>query len=109
MASYHMLLGDFLCTLLSMDTTNWFHNAPEVWDKAKCEKLANKTEKDGLGTPYPFKGYIGYLKKTTRYNGGIIRDGEWYPGEVCPLPIVADGFEIIDYATWGLRIRKLVP
>lgn len=92
------------------------YNAPlyqhprEIWDVKKCEKLVKHIAKDGLGTPYPFKGYIrlgnqGDLQ--VRYNGGCVRDGEWWQGEEWQLPKLADGFELVRIRTWGWRIIKV--
>lgn len=91
----------------------YYMNKQEVWDKNTCEKLAKHVAKDGLGTPYPFKGYIGSSTSippkfgSIRYNGGCVRDGEWYIGEVFPLPVVADGFAIEKIPSWGYQIVKL--
>jgi len=94
------------------------YNAPlyqhpqETWDAKKCEKLANRTLKDGLGTPYPGKGYllsseIGHQHGLiVRHNGGTVIDGKWWQGEEWQLPIVAEGYEIITVPTWGYRIIK---
>jgi hypothetical protein len=91
----------------------YYERSQEVWDAAKCAKAANRTATDSLGTPYPFKGYI---ESTTgypcisygqhRYNGGCIRNDEWYEGEIIPLPKVSAGFEIIHVPTWGYRIIR---
>jgi hypothetical protein len=95
-----------------MPETYYVH-PQEVWDAKRCAKEANHTAKDGLGTPYPFKGYIGSSASVpaaygrTRYNGGCVRGGEWYNGEEKPLPKVADGYEIIVVPTWGWRIRRI--
>ena len=89
-----------------------YQHTPEIWDKATCEKKAKRIAKDGLGTPYPFKGYIGSSAKcpatfgVTHYNGGCIRNDEWYAGEDFPFPILAEGFEIVRVPTWGWRIVK---
>lgn len=96
--------------VLKEDGRTYLVHDAEVWDAKKCEKAAKHTAKDGLGTKYPFKGYIGgqqYGKH--RYNGGCVRNDEWYDGEICPLPQVAEGFEIIHIPTWGYRIRKIQP
>ena len=82
---------------------------PEVWDEKKCRRASRRTAKDGLGTPYHFKGYIGSLFGVIRYNGGCIREGEWYNGEDRPLPIVAEGYEIVHVPTWGWQIRLCKP
>lgn len=92
-----------------------YQHPQEIWDKKTCEKAANHLAKDGLGTPYPFKGYIGSsggfpayssVYGTVRYNGGCERDGQWWQGENRPLPKVADGFEIVFVRSWGWRIVK---
>ena len=94
------------------------YNAPlyehprETWDRKKCEKLAKRIAKDGLGTKYPFKGYIGDLIRQCSgtkvwHNGGTVIDGKWYQGETQQLPDVAEGFKIVNVLTWGYRIIKL--
>ena len=84
-----------------------FKHEPEVWDKKKCEKEAKHTATDGIGTKYPFKGYIGNRYGKVHYNGGCTRNGEWWQGEEFPLPVIAEGFEIITVPTWGCRIVKV--
>lgn len=89
-----------------------YQHKPEVWDAATCEKKAKHRAKDGMGTPYPFRGYIGSSAcrpstfGTERYNGGIVINGEWYQGEHRPFPILAKGFEIVVVPSWGWRIVK---
>ena len=83
-----------------------YQNAPEVWDAQKCQRMANRRAKDGLGTPYPFKGYIGTGRYgSTRYNGGCIRAGQWWQGENNPLPTVHPDYEIVAVPTWGYHIK----
>ena len=76
----------------------------EVWDEARCQQAAKHTATDGLGTKYPFKGYIGNNYGETRYNGGCVRDGQWWQGEYRPLPRIASGYEIVYVPSWGWRI-----
>lgn len=90
-----------------------FQNTPETWDAAKCEKLAKRYARDGMGTKYPFKGYIGESYGNIRYNGGCIRTDDkgnrkWFQGETRPFPIVAAGFKIVPAGgSWcGYRIIK---
>lgn len=84
-----------------------FQHPQETWDAKKCEKLAKKKSSNA-----PFKGYLGSSASIPpafgeiRYNGGCIRNEEWYQGENRPLPLVADGYEIIFVSTWGWRIVK---
>ena len=84
----------------------------EVWDAATCEKNAKHLAKDGLGTPYPFRGYIGSSATipaaygVTRYNGGTVINGQWYEGIRRPLPVLAKGFAIVVVPSWGWQIVK---
>ena len=88
------------------------HNAPlyehpaEVWDAARCKRAAARRAKDGLNTPYPFKGYIGNHYGIVRYNGGCDRAGQWWQGENRPLPIIDPAYEFVNRPTWGWQIRK---
>ena len=87
------------------------HKTPK-WDAQKCAKMAKKIARDGLGTPYPFRGFLHAptpLGWTVRYNDGCIRDGKWWQGETFHLPKVAKGFEIVNVPTWGFRIKTVTP
>jgi hypothetical protein len=87
-----------------------YHHPKEKWSHSKCAKAAKHLATDGLGTPYPFKGYLGSSVAlpahfgTTIYNGGCVRNDKWYHGEHFPLPELAPGFKIIVVPTWGWRI-----
>ena len=83
-----------------------FQNKPEVWDKKKCEKTAKHIAKDGLGTKYGFKGYIGCHYGDHRYNGGNVFEGKWYQGENKPFPVIHKDFEIVRKPSWGWVIQK---
>lgn len=83
-----------------------YQHKPEVWDEKTCAKKARHRHKDGMGTPYPFLGYIGSHYGEVRYNGGCEREGQWWQGENRPLPIIPDTYEIIHKPTWGYVIRK---
>lgn len=93
------------------------YNAPlyqhkqEVWDEAKCKKAAKHIASDGMGTKYPFRGFIGPFTAydhygVTRYNGGCERDGEWRQGEFRPLPQVHQDYEIVHRSSWGYVIQR---
>jgi len=90
-----------------------FEYPPEVWDMAKREKKAKHLATDGMGTPYPFRGYIGSsaCRPSTYgveiYNGGCVHNNEWYNGENRPLPVIAKGFKIVVMPSWGWRIVKV--
>lgn len=89
------------------ENPEYYTHPQETWDEKKCRKAANHTAKDGMGTPYPFKGYIGSHQTgygKTKYNGGTTINGKWYQGEIKPLPQVTTGFKIITVPTWGFRI-----
>jgi hypothetical protein len=87
-----------------------YQHKAEVWDKAKCLKLSKRLATDGMGTPYPFKGYIGSSAcrpstfGTEIYNGGCIRNGIWYRGEHRTFPKLAKGFKIKLIPSWGWQI-----
>ena len=83
-----------------------FTHKVDKWDYKKCTRIANRTERDGLGTPYPWKGYIGSHYGTTRYNGGCIWEGTWYQGDCIPFPEIDPAFKIIHIPTWGYRLIK---
>jgi len=96
-------------------TGEYYQHKPKVWDAAKCARMVRSRPKDGYGTPFP-KGYLsppspfGWGK--IRYNGGCLRprtaaDGDWYEGEVFPLPIVAEGFELVSKPSWGWFIEAV--
>ena len=88
-----------------MKLTPIYKHSAEVWDEKKCQKMVKHRAKDGLGTPYPFKGYIGSTKYgLVRYNGGCVREGKWYAGENFPLPKIPKKYKIIHVPTWGYRI-----
>ena len=83
----------------------------EVWDAAKCEKMAKRIVKDGYGSSFPV-GYLGSNQPNggkwgvTTYNGGCVIDDKHYKGEIRPLPKVAEGFEIVQHLAWGYFIEK---
>lgn len=92
-----------------------FHHPQETWDEAKCDKLAKRYERDGMGTRYPFPGYIGSYASMPPmfgeilYNGGCVHNSEWYQGEFFPLPILPDNYEIVSVLNWGWRIVRKEP
>lgn len=83
-----------------------YQNKPEKWNQKKCEQSAKHIASDGLGTKYPFKGYIGNHYGEIRYNGGTIKENEWWQGENRPLPIVHPDFKLTYRPTWGWQIVK---
>ncbi len=85
-----------------------YEHPAETWDAQKCHKAARHRAKDGCGTTYHFLGYIGDHYGAVRYNGGCIRDGEWYQGENKPLPIIDPAYELVRRPTWGWQIVKRV-
>lgn len=82
-----------------------YRHPQETWDEAKCKKLAKRVATDGMGTKYPFKGYVGDMVfVAVRYNGGCVREGQWYQGEEWPMPILPSGYKIVQLPNWGFRI-----
>lgn len=87
-------------------TRTYYTNVTETWDAKRCAKEARHVERDGMGTRYPWPGYIGRRFGKVTYNGGCVHDDVWYNGEVFPLPDVAEGFSVVEVSTWGYRIVK---
>ena len=84
-----------------------YQNVPQMWDEKKCAKHAKSIWRDGMGTPIGFPGYISggpHGFGGIRYNGGCIRDGEWWQGETNPLPVVTDNYEWTWVSSWGWRL-----
>lgn len=79
----------------------------EVWDEKTCAEKAKARTTNGMGTPFPYPGRIPqFYGTTTPYNGGCIRDGEWYKAEHIPLPKLPDSYEFYNIPSWGTHIRK---
>ena len=91
----------------------YYIHPQKTWDAKKCERLARHTAKDGMGTKYHFKGYLGSSASIPvtfglqEYNGGCIHNGEWYKGEIRLFPKLAEGYEIVIVPSWGYRIQKI--
>lgn len=92
---------------------SYYIHPQENWSASECAKRASRINRDGLGTvggpkglinsdssPYPSYG------QSQRYNGGCIRDGEWYDGETVPLPVIPENYEFVKVPSWGTVIRK---
>ena len=84
---------------------------PEVWDAKKCAKIAKRRSKDGYGTRHPYPGFIeadsapyGYGKRS--FNGGIVRDNEWWEGTNVPLPVVPPEYVFIHRLSWGMYLIR---
>jgi len=82
----------------------------EEWDVAKCKKMVNYTATDGMGTKYPFKGYIGSSASRPsaygleEYNGGVLIGNEHYNATYREFPSLPLGFKIVAVPSWGWRI-----
>ena len=89
-----------------------FQHPQETWDKKKCDNLSRRRYVDGYGMKHHRRGYIGCATSCppsfgeVRYNGGCVRNDVWWQGENRPLPIVAEGFEIVYVLTWGWYIQR---
>lgn len=93
---------------------NFYTHPQEIWNDAKCSKVANSRRKDALGTRHPFKGFVSSssssyceLGQSVRYNGGCIRNGEHYAGETKPLPQISENFRFIIRPTWGIYLERV--
>jgi hypothetical protein len=86
---------------------SYFKNPRETWTVDECEKMAKHIERDGMGTPYPFKGACPWVREgKIRYNGGTVRNEEFYEGESFELPKLAKGFQWVRVPTWCFQIVK---
>ncbi len=85
---------------------NIFRHEPEVWDAKKCLKISKRKCTDAYGTKDHLAGFLHDSYGVKMYNGGCVRDGEWYEGENYPTPTVAKGFEIIYVRSWFFRLIK---
>ena len=88
-----------------------FKHPQEIWNKAKCAKIAKRIVKNAFGDPYPvglINGFTPYVElgQTVKYNGGCVRNNKWYNGEAIPLPKIHKDFEFVTVPTWGTRIQK---
>lgn len=83
----------------------YYVHEPENWDHERCVKESKRYHRDGCGTKMHRPGYIGQHYGKIRYNGGCIREDDWWEGEIIPLPIVSPGFVIIHVRTWGYFIE----
>jgi len=88
----------------------------EVWDEKTCAKKSKKGKQPGdIASGYrkgdTLKGFIG-LKLGPVKDYGIVLfgcslpcDGIEYQGEIRPLPVIPDNYEIIYVPKWGYRIK----
>lgn len=90
-----------------------FNHPQEVWDAQRCAKAAKHIFRDGMGTPGGPKGLVCVSGSshptygTARYNGGCIRDGEWYEGEYTPFPIIPETYRFRHVSSWGTIIEEV--
>jgi len=83
-----------------------YYAHPQVTLTVKdCEKLQRR-QKNAFGDKWPYKGHYLPLIGPIRYNGGCIREEEWYPGEIGLEPIVPEGWEVRYISTWGYHVQK---
>ena len=91
------------------DNNEFYQHSPVVLTTKQAERMATTKKRDGWGALDPFPGRLyshgyGHIG-SHRYNGGCIHNDEWYPGEVFTME-VPEGYEVKQYASWGLRIFK---
>ena len=84
---------------------NYYRHPQETWDEKKCRRIARHHVKDGYGNPAPVPGLLSeYRLGCFEYNGGCIREGRHYDGEIFPEPNLPKGFVITHEPCWGLRL-----
>lgn len=92
----------------------YYTHPQETWSEKECAKRARYRGTDSYGSKHPYAGLIAssassraQYGQTVTFNGGFIApDGEWYNGEIRPLPIIPDSFEFHKRISWGTYIRK---
>lgn len=91
-----------------------FMHPQEVWDAKECLRRSKVRHRDGCGTVHPRPGLIAssgstvpQYGQTIRYNGGCVRNEEWFEAEAIPLPAIAPGFAFSAVPTWGVYLVKL--
>ena len=85
----------------------------EEWAFHTCLKRSKKVAKDGMGTPYPFKGLVQpsgapvvhYGHQV--FNGGCTINRKWYKGWFRPLPLLHKNFHYVYRASWGTFIELI--
>jgi hypothetical protein len=90
----------------------WYVAPQETWDKARCHKAARHLAKDGLGTPYGWRGLIqpsgciGPRYGRQCYNGGYTGpDGQYYrQGYIHPYPKLHEDYVYVHRCSWGIFI-----
>lgn len=96
-----------------MTTAEEYYEYPqETWDEKTCKKWAKYSPPaDHWGNKDP-KGLINHVGshgaeygQVRKYNGGCVREGKWYPGEIRPLPVIHEDYEFYYLNSWGLMIR----
>lgn len=91
----------------------FYHYPAEVWDEAKCRKVAKTRHVDGYGSAWPYPGLMQasgaavHYYGLQRFNGGTVIDGEWYEGYVRPYPRLPEGFGYVQRPTWGTFLVDL--
>lgn len=93
-------------------STELFVHPQETWTEAECAKRAKRVNRDGLGTPGGPRGLINAdsspypsYGQTRRYNGGCLRNGQYYKGETVPLPQIPPTYRFRHVSSWGTVIE----
>lgn len=102
--------GSLKRTFDNQDET-YYRYPQETWDEKTCKKWSRHSLPDNWGNREP-KGLINHIGshrveygQVREYNGGCIREGKWYQGEIRPLPIIHEKYEFYHLTNWGLTIR----
>ena len=89
----------------------YYEYPQETWDEKTCRKWSKHNPADHWGNRRP-RGLINHIGsheaeygQVHEYNGGCVREGKWYQGELRPLPIIHEKYEFYPLQTWGLTIR----
>lgn len=88
-------------------TRAFFVYPQETWSAAQCGQLAKRRMTDGHGTAGPKGQLIDFGFGAHRFNGGIVREDEYYcAGYIQPFPVLPPGYTIRSNS-WGYCIMSL--
>ena len=90
---------------------DWCVFPQETWDEAQCRKVASHMTRDGLGTPYPWRGLVQCSGSARpqygqcTLNGGYSHGGRYYRlGYKRPYPKLHEKYVYVHHMSWGVFI-----
>ena len=81
-----------------------YQHPQPVLTEEDCKK-AQRRATDAFGGRWPHPGHYPTPVGVREYNGGCVRDGQWYAGENFPEPKLPKGWKLTYIASWGYHIQ----